>query len=269
MTRVQVHALLFTATFSLLALSSRSVSARPPTTDDLTPLQVAQGCALPPVTSLGRPGGLHIIGAQDTVARTLFGERDLLVVDGGVGHGVQIGQVYFVRRSVSSSVYSGKAKAVVTAGWVRVVAANQGTAIAAVERVCTQIEAGDYLEAFVPPIVPAASIKLDRSGDPDFASPGRVLFGADERASGAAGEYMVIDRGAQQGLEPGARFAIYRNVESWMRDSAGVPAAQLPLASIGEGVVVTTGQTMSVMRIMTARDAVQRGDYVVPRPSAR
>jgi hypothetical protein len=40
---------------------------------------------------------------------------------------------------------------------------------------------------------------------------------------------------------------------------------QLPLASIGEGVVVTTGETMSVLRIVSARDAVYRGDYVVPR----
>jgi hypothetical protein len=266
MTRVHV---VVAAAFSLLALlSPRMVSAQPPT-DGLTPLQVAQACALPPATSLGVPSGLHIIGSQDTIPRSLFGERDLLLLDGGAGRGVALGQEYFVRRSVSSSVYSGTAKAVVTAGWVRVVALNQSTAIATVERACTQMEVGDYLEAFVPPVVPPSAVRLDRSGEPDFSSLGRVLFGADERAAGAAGEYMVIDRGAQQGLQPGARFAIYRNVERWMRDSVGAPSVALPLTAVGEGVVVTTGQTMSVLRIMEARDAVQRGDYVVPRPSTR
>ena len=41
---------------------------------------------------------------------------------------------------------------------------------------------------------------------------------------------MLIDWGQEQGLTPGARFAIYRDV--------GV--AGVPLASVGEGVVIST-----------------------------
>jgi hypothetical protein len=252
---------------STLATTTRVYAQAP--TDALSPQQVSLACALPPATSTIRTGALHVVGAQDTIPRSLFSERDLLVVDGGAGRGVEVGQQYFVRRAVSSSVYSGSAKAIVTAGWIRIVAANQATAIATVERSCRAIEAGDYLDAFVAPVVPVAAMVIDRTGEPDFTTLGRVLFGEDERAAGGAGEYMVIDRGTEQGLAPGARFAIYRDVQGWMRDRNGAAPPALPLSSIGEGVVVTTGQTMSVMQILAARDAVQRGDYVVPRPNTR
>ena len=139
-----------------LAATTRVYAQAP--TDALSPQQVSLACALPPATSTARTGVLHVVGAQDTIPRSLFSERDLLVVDGGAARGVEVGQQYFVRRSVSSSVYSADAKAIVTAGWIRIVAANQATAIATVERSCGEIEAGDYLEAFVAPVVPAAAM---------------------------------------------------------------------------------------------------------------
>ena len=66
---------------------------------------------------------------------------------------------------------------------------------------------------------------------------------------------MLIDRGSDQGLMPGARFAIYRDV--------GVDG--VPLASVGEGIVVSTSSTMALMRVTRARDAVYSGDYIAPR----
>jgi hypothetical protein len=39
----------------------------------------------------------------------------------------------------------------------------------------------------------------------------------------------------------------------------------VPLAAIGEVTVVSTSPTMAVVRINQSRDAVQRGDLLVPR----
>ena len=42
----------------------------------------------------------HVAGAQDTVSRSLFEPRDLLVVDSGARDGIQLGQKFFVRRPI-------------------------------------------------------------------------------------------------------------------------------------------------------------------------
>ena len=66
---------------------------------------------------------------------------------------------------------------------------------------------------------------------------------------------MLIDRGSDQGVTIGARFAIYRDVR----------APGVPLSAVGESVIVSTGKSMSLARITRSRDAVVSGDYVVPR----
>ena len=53
----------------------------------------------------------------------------------------------------------------------------------------------------------------------------------------------------------GARFAISRDVR----------VGGLPLASVGEGVVISTGSAMALTRITRARDAVFSGDYIALR----
>ena len=66
---------------------------------------------------------------------------------------------------------------------------------------------------------------------------------------------MIIDRGTDQGVTAGARYAIYRDIGS----------AGMPLASVGEAVVLSAGKTLALTKITRARDAVLSGDYVAPR----
>lgn len=269
------RALLFTGACALLPGFASAQSRGSLPTETISPLQASIACSLPPAmtapraTALRSTAPLHVIGAQTPVLRSLFDEHDLLIIDGGTARGVELGQQYFVRRPVSSNVFRGQDKAIVTDGWIRIVAVNQTTAIASVDRICGPIQSGDYLEPFVLPSVPSQAVAVDRSGDPDFGTLGRILFGEQESYAAGAGSYIMIDRGTDQGLTPGARFAIYRDVKDWMPSAYGQTKATMPLTAIGEGVVVTTGETMSVMKILEARDAVQRGDYVVPRSNAK
>jgi len=71
----------------------------------------------------------------------------------------------------------------------------------------------------------------------------------------AVGDFALIDRGAEHGMAPGARVALYRSV--------GVSG--MPLAAVGEAIVITVGPTMAVTRITRARDAIRGGDFVAPR----
>jgi hypothetical protein len=221
-----------------------------------TPLELAAGCAPPPTLS-GVPAGVpHVIGSQDTIARRLFGVRDLLVVDAGTKDGIELGQQYYVRRASRFRMGSDeRARGATTVGWIRVVAVNDSTAIASVDQACGGIIAGDYLEKFVAPVLPPGADRDDRGGEPDFTAMGRVVIGNEDRLSIGIGDFTLIDRGSEQGLTPGARFSVYRDV--------GVQG--MPLASVGQGIVVSTGESVSVARITGARDAVVSGDYVAIR----
>jgi len=252
-----------TALITFLAAAAHAQPAQP-SASALSPEQIANACAPPPVTIAIAPHPFHVIGAQDTVPRTVFTEHDLLVVDAGTAGGMQLGQQYYLRRPVSAASYPGPQpqRAVITAGWIRLVAANESTSIASIDHACGAIHTGDYLEPFEEPA--ALSSAGEPLGDPDFGALSRVVFGDDERTIASPGDVMMIDHGSQQGVMPGARLAIYRDVRTTLKDYWAVTTTPLPLASIGEAVVVSASPTMAVVRVVRARDAVHAGDYVVP-----
>jgi hypothetical protein len=221
-----------------------------------TPLQTLLACALPPTIDPPPADALRVTGAQDTAPRLLYGPRDRLVIEGGTSRDVQVGQEFFVRRTDWFGPGGGtQPRTVRTAGWVKIVAVNETTSIATVEHSCTGLMKGDYLEPFVLPTVPENIDRADTSGDLDFKSLGHIGYGERLRTNAGIGDFMLIDRGADEGAEPGARFAVYRDLHQ----------PGLPLAAIGEAVVVSSAPSLAVVRITAAKDSVLRGDYVVPR----
>ncbi len=222
----------------------------------LSPMETAVACASPVSTDAPSPRALRIIGTQDTTSRALFGPRDLLVIDGGTNAGVQLGQQFYVRRANRFGSPSDRRwQGIRTLGWIRVVAVSASTAIATIVHICDGMVQWDYLEPFVAPVVPSDADRDVSSGDPDFGALGRVLAGIEDRHSAGAGDFVLIDRGTDQGVTPGARYAVYRDIG----------AAGMPLAAIGEAVVLTAGKTMALTRVTRSRDAVMSGDYVAPR----
>ena len=239
----------------LTAVSAAQVSAQSERSL-LTPAQTALLCG--PVLDPQPPASnaLRVRGAQDPRPRAMYGPTDLLVIDGGTGAGVQLGQEYFIRRGVRFGMpYEVVPTNSSTVAWIRVVAVNESTAIASVQHVCDSIHRDDYLAPFVMPQVPAAADASAPEGELDFTILSHVVGGSEHRDLGGAGDLMVMDRGTDQGVAPGAHFAVYRDVK----------VGGLPLSSIGEAVVVTTGRTNSVVRLTRTRDVVQTGDYLVPR----
>jgi hypothetical protein len=238
------------------ALAASGAAAQTP--DALSPAQVAVACAPPPIIATVPVDATRVIGSQDAQSRNLFGAPDLLVVSGGTERGLQLGQRYFLRRVArTAETYKDKLPHQVrTSGWVRVVAVNATTTIVNVEHACGDILVGDYLDTFQMRPLPDADItSVDTTGEPDFGSFGRVLYGSEERRSGGVGEFMLIDRGSNHSVALGSHFAIYRDIR----------VTSAPLASIGEATVVSIGPTMALVRINRARDAIFAGDYVVPR----
>ena len=219
----------------------------------LTAAQMSAACAPSQVMTPPTPS-LHVVGAQDTAPRMLFGPRELVILDGGTQAGVQLGQEYYIRRSYSFGPPPSKTgpRTITTLGWLKVVSLNETTAIAQIDSTCGAVMAGDYLEPFTAPTAVEAE-----SGAPfstlDFSTLARVMFGKEERRLGSTGDFMMLERGNTT-LEVGRRVAVYRDLRS-----SGVP-----LTAIGEGVIVAMSDGTPMMRITSTRDAIQSGDYVVP-----
>ena len=166
----------------------------------LSPIETAVGCASPVSADDPSPQALRVIGGQDSRARALFGPRDLLIVGGGTGAGVQLGQQFFVRRGNRFGAPSDRRwQGVRTLGWIRVVAVNDSAAIATIDHTCDAIAQGDYLEPYTAPVVPADSDRDLSSGDPDFTAMGKVLSGMEDHQTAGRGEFVLIDRGTDQG----------------------------------------------------------------------
>jgi hypothetical protein len=236
-----------------LALPAVPAAAQAPAAD-LGQAEIGAVCA-PAMGAVPSPEpALRVIGAQDVVARNLFGPRDLLVVSGGTQTGVQLNQEYVIRRAYRWRGAPGDRPPVIeTIGWLQIVAANDQTAVGLVEGICDAVMTGDYLEPFSRP----SPIARQPGGLPpdtlDFSALGRVTFGSEERVLAGAGDYMLVDPGSAQ-LAAGRRVAVYRDHQMG-----------LPLVAIGEGVIVAVTNGTPVMRIDSAQDAVRSGDYVVPR----
>jgi hypothetical protein len=232
----------------------------------LSATEVAAACA-PPVAPTRAQHTLRVIGVQDVVARTIFDDRDLLVIGGGSRDGLQLGAQFFVRRTSRSGMggmYGGGAPTdTITDGWIRIVAVNETTAIAQAERVCGSIFANDYLEPFVAPVLPANASGRGGTGDPDFTRLAQVVSGPAGHRTAAIGEFVTLDRGTEQGVQVGAEFAFYRDLthaRPVIRAQSGVP-----LTAIGEAVVVSVTGSRSLAKIVRSRDAIQTDDYAVLR----
>ena len=241
-----------TAAFVAVAAAAGAQTGAPA----LSAMQLAIACA-PPPTLEGEPGkARHIVGGQDSVRRTTFGRGELVTLDGGKDAGVQPGAQFFVRRANRFAMHGpGHGQGATTLGWLHVVAVNDSTAVAQVDHACGAVIANDYLEPFVAPAPPAGIDSVDAAGEPDFGALGRIINGAEGRSTLGGGDFALIDRGSEQGVAPGQRLAIYRDVR----------VSGLPLASIGEAVVISAGDSVSLARIIRARDAVLGGDFIAPR----
>jgi hypothetical protein len=213
-------------------------------------------CAVGSTSEPAPADAFRILGSQDTVARGLYDKHDLLLINGGTARDLHVDQRFFIRRvAVFGERRVPGPRAVATAGWLRLVAVNETTAIARVEFACSAIHQGDYLEPYVEPILPPGIDKTDDSGQPDFSAPAHVLFGEDERHSGGVGDFLIIDAGTTRGLESGSRLAVYRQL----------PIADLPLSPVAETIVVKADADTALIRVTQARDALRADDLLFLR----
>ena len=225
-------------------------------THDEVPGAVARrheiACA--PRLAIGEPSSpITLIGSDGGPTKTLFGPGDALVISGGTEQGVAVGQEYFVRcvfaaRSLDPTTPH-PPLALRTAGWIRVVAVQPTTAVAYIVHACAALELGDHLEPFELPEAPV----LGPAGEADYTDPATVLFGRDGAVIVSEMQFMVIDRGSNQGVKPGQRLTVFRETVG----SAG------PVIEVAEAATVLVAPDSATARVTKIQNTVYAGDLVV------
>jgi len=245
-------AALFFASAAILAAAAAPATAQSsssPVKRDPT-LEIACGAQ----STLQRPTPtVRILGGQER-GKTLFTAGEAVILTGGTAQGLKAGQEYFVRRLVADRFVAPisdnqQPLSIHTAGWIKIVDVQQTSAIATVTHACDGMMEGDYLEPFAMPTLPAAG---PPTGEPDYASAGRVILADERRQMGGPGSLMVVDRGTDHGLRAGQWMTIYRET----RGPGG------PIFRIGDAQVITVGSETSLVKVTAANDAVYVGDRI-------
>jgi len=201
------------------------------------------------------PTPLRITGGQDSFVRRTFQPGDLVTINAGTDNGIEVGQEFFVRRMVATSlgrVNRANPGTIRTAGWIRIYAVDRRMSLATITHACDTIDVNDYLEPFIVPQLPAVAAEVLPAQRENY---GRILIGNDRRQSFGKGEYFLVDRGSDHGVQVGSRFVIYRD----NRRNGNF------LFDLGEAVAVDVKSESSTLQATVTRDAFISGDWVALR----
>ncbi len=244
-----------TATLTTLTVASVLAQRGPaPAPTALPPDVIALACAPSAITS-APSHSLRVTGGQAPVERRNFAPGDLVTINAGTDHGIEVGQEFFARRVQSERGQTpslATPAAVRTSGWLKVYAVDDELSLATVSHACDTIRPDDYLEPFAAPVVPAAHAVVAPAQKSNYA---RILFGADRRKAFAQGDFVVIDHGSDHGISAGARFVVYHDRK----------LSENFLYEAGEAVALTVKADSATLKVTRASSALLAGDYVALR----
>jgi hypothetical protein len=198
---------------------------------------------------------LRVTGGQDSVGRRIYAPGDLVTINAGTENGIEPGQEYYIRRlqtEANQRPTPATPGSVRTAGWLKVYAVDKQLSLATIVHACDTIDVDDYLEPFKLPVVPKTSTTTAK---PQRDNYGRVMVGADYRRAFGKGDFFIVNRGRDHGVEPGDRFVVYRDQKR----------GENFLYDLGEAVAVEVNGDTSTLRVTVSRDAFLEGDYVALR----
>jgi hypothetical protein len=245
--------------FAILLASTVAVAAQKgpaPAASTYLPADVLALACAPTLVYEEPPTPLRVTGGQDSFVRQTFHPGDLITINAGTDHGIEVGQEFFARRVMPGTAISRVGRnspaTIRTAGWIKVYAVDRQMSLATISHVCDTINVGDYLEPFIVPQVPAVGADKPPAQRDNY---GRVMVGNDRRRSFGRGEFFIVNRGAEHGVTVGSHFVVYRD----KRTSGNF------LFELGEAVAVDVKADSATLLATITRDAFLAGDLVALR----
>jgi hypothetical protein len=244
----------------MFAVAIPAVAQRAPTPDpiDLPPEVLALACA-PTLAFEEPPTPLRVTGSQHASIHKNFAPGELITVNGGTDNGIEVGQMYYIRRAVpreKRAISRDNPAVIQTSGWLRIYATDRTMSLATIAYPCDAVHLHDYLEPFTLPTITSVSADRPPAQRGNYA---RIMVGNDNRRSFGKGDYFVVDRGSDHGVTRGAQFVVYRDHLT--------PGNFL--YELGEAVAIDVRPESSTLQGTLSRDGFRVGDYVALRKSQR
>ena len=199
-----------------------------------------------PTDSLGT-----IRSARSARGYGLYAAGDELVIEGGAGGSLEVGQNLVARRPYRTSADVDGAAGEHTAGLMQVVSVDRNTAAAVVVYACDELLPGDRLAPFTPEPVRAP----EPAGMPAYDRAARIVLTDQGQMIGAPRRLMVIDQGTDHGVRVGQRLTLFRP----RRSGALGPSV------IGDAVVVAVRTDSATIRVQHSTDVIAMGDSAAPQ----
>lgn len=243
------------------------------------------------VTDKPMPTESYLITGENSRYKSTFAPGDYVFINQGAEHGVKAGDQFEVIRPESDTTgvawfkyQSMLSHAMGTTysdiGRLRVVHVDAKTSTAEMSRACEMMHRGDIVRPFVVRPAPQFhNVKLDPFAAPSGKKTAMIVTTKDFGTLIGAGRIVYVNLGADQGVQVGDYFRVFRYQGSHMdtmyeiKNTAytvygfgSTPVAyewnNLPRHILGEGIVLRTGPNSSTVLLTTSRQEIYVGDYV-------
>ncbi len=194
-----------------------------------------------------------IFGAERAYERVQFNNGDVVYINKGRNDGVEEGQMFTVLE-VGQPI-AGYGPLAHQRGRVRIVALEENTASALVEKACGPVMLGNLLVPF--------EEKEGRMGkDLGYDVPpyetdglkGEILLLSEDFNQGGSGDLALLNLGEVDGIQLGQQLVVYRKLYEGT-----------PLFVFGNMVVIDTQNRTCTVKILSCKDALLIGDRVQTR----
>lgn len=211
------------------------------------------------IGAMAEPVTGRIVAAEYEDSRAMFGTGDVVYSDVGARDGLMAGQEFWVIRPEHEvyrvgSVTDTIGRFYATPGRVRVLCAQETTAILEFTESCEPAYIGDLLIPFEPIPIPLvrASAPLTQCDAPSGKTAGQIVEVKDRATPVGTDSVVFLDLGEEDGLYPGDFLTVFRP-----RNDSGTIRTVL-----GEVAVLWTKGRTCVAKVTSMVDAMGLGDRV-------
>lgn len=195
----------------------------------------------------------RIIGAEREYERVQFNNGDIVYINQGRNDGIEEGQIFLVLELGTVTTEYGPLA--FKRGRLRVIALEENTSSARVEKACGPIVLGNHL-------VPFEEMEGRMGKDLGYDVPpyegvglrGSLIYLQNDFFQIGTGAWGLINLGETDGLQIGQQLVVYRKIHN-----------DTPLFVFANIVIIDTQKRTSTVKVLSCKDALIAGDLVQTR----